>query len=82
MGYLYLPLLMLEGHNQKKSYPPNQVTSLTYSTVTFMAFQLKSMAFPIKLTPNYPSQGEKLLNFGFWPLGLAFKIFFGHFLFC
>ena len=30
------------------------------STVTFMAFKLKSMAFPIKTTPNDPNQGEKL----------------------
>ena len=29
LGYLYLPLLILEGQNQKISYQPNQVTSLT-----------------------------------------------------
>jgi hypothetical protein len=40
----------------KPSYPLDQ----HMTTVTFMAFKLKSMAFPIKLTPNDPNQGKKL----------------------
>jgi hypothetical protein len=33
-----------------------------------MAFKLKLMAFPIKLTPNDPNQGKKIkiLGFGLW----------------
>jgi hypothetical protein len=50
-----------------------------------MAFKLKSMAFPIKLTPNDLDQGKKLYNFEslgfglwFWPSKkfLAFFYFF------
>jgi hypothetical protein len=61
-----------------------QVWPIYGSTVTFMAFKLKLMAFPIKLTPNDPNQGKKIMkfwNFGFWTLGLAFKIFFALFSF-
>ena len=36
-----------------------------------MAFKLKSMAFPIKLTPNDPNEGKnykifEILGFGLW----------------
>ena len=61
-----------------------QVWPIYGSTVTFMPFKLKLMAFPIKLTPNDPNQREKIIkfwNFVFWTLGLAFKTFFGLFLF-
>ena len=40
------------------------------STVTFMAFKLKSMAFPIKLTANDPNEGKKLWNFEILGFGL------------
>ena len=83
MEYLYLLLLILEEQNQKKSYPQNQVTSLTniWLYLTFMAFKLKSMAFPFKLTPNDPNQGIFFFNFGVWTLRLAFKNIFDLFLF-
>ena len=49
------------------------------STVTFMAFKLKSMAFPIKLTPNDPN--EKDLNFWVLAFGFGLQKFIQPFLF-
>ena len=49
-------------------------------SMVFMAFQLKSMAFSTKITLIWSISAEKIMkfwNFGFWTLGLAFKIFFG-----
>jgi hypothetical protein len=48
-----------------------------------MAFKLKSMAFPIKLTLNDPNQGKKLQNleilgFGIWVWPSNFFLAFYH----
>ena len=39
--------------------------------VTFMTFKLKSMAFPIKLTPYDPNQGKKNKKNQFFHCGLG-----------
>jgi hypothetical protein len=47
-----------------------------------MAFKLKSMVFPIKLTPNDPNQGKnyKILGFGLWVWPSKILLAFFHFL--
>ena len=44
------------------------------STVTFMAFKLKSMAFPIKSTPNDPNEGKYYKILKFWVLAFGFGL--------
>ena len=64
---------MLEEKNIKKSYPQNQVRNLTniwLYYMAFMAFKLKPISFPIKLTPNDPIQGKKSQNVEILGLGL------------
>ena len=48
-----------------------------------MAFKLKSMAFPIELTPNDPNQGEnyKILGFALWVWVWPSKHVFAFFIF-
>ena len=60
LGYLYLPLLKLEGQNQKKSYPPDQVTSLTYIQCgPSMTVRMIDILFAIN---RYPSAKKRYLS--------------------
>jgi hypothetical protein len=51
--------------------------------MAFMPFKPKSMAFPIKSTPNDPNQGKNYRILKFWVLDFGFGLqkFFGLFIF-
>ena len=42
--------------------------------VAFMAFKLKLIAFPIKLTPNDPNRGKIFEILKFWVLDFGFGL--------